>query len=174
MKILKKHFIRNHPPLVSPQSVDSKKKKKFRQQQQKTKNKKNAFCSTCIHRSRCPDLEKSFMFVIIGRGCFRGTFVCHPSSNILVSCPLYRFARQKGDSRGENYCSVSNMAGKAHFDPPWLLSSLDKSGVKNGLALIGIFALSFNSLSPYSPNKKLFLELIGQNKWSNTLQFGKI
>jgi len=66
------------------------------------------------------------------------------------------------------------MAGKAHLDPPWLLSSLDKSGVKNGLALTGIFSLSFNSLSPSSPNKKLFLELIGQNKWCNMLQFGKI
>ena len=84
------------------------------------------------------------------------------------------FARQKGDSRDENYCSVSNMAGNAHLDPPWLLSSLDKSGVKNGLSLIGIFALSFNSISPFSPNKKLFLELIGQNKRSNMLQFGKI
>lgn len=32
-----------------------------------------------------------------------------------------------------------NMAAKTRFDLPWLLSSLDKSGAKNGLAFIGLF-----------------------------------
>ena len=61
--------------------------------------------------------------------------VCHPTSTFLVSSPLHRFAQQGDYSWGEN--CVSNMAAKVRFDLPWLLSSLDNSGVKNGLALIG-------------------------------------
>ena len=33
-------------------------------------------------------LQKSFMFVIIGRGCLSATLVRHLSSTILVSCPI--------------------------------------------------------------------------------------
>ena len=65
----------------------------------------------------------------------------------------------------------SNMAAKTRFDLPWLLSSLDKSGVKNGLALIGK-THCYTSLTYFlPPNKKLFLELIVLNKCSDAAVF---
>jgi len=63
---------------------------------------------------------------------------CHPSSNIVMSFPFpFSLNNEIPGATTAVNCSVSNMAAKTLFAPPWLFSSLDKSGVKNGLALIG-------------------------------------
>ena len=106
--------------------------------------------------------------------------VCHnrprmPQSNLGPPSVIHNpgvlsnlFFRRTRRFPGREPSRVSKMAARSRFDLPWLLSSLDKSGVKNGLAVIGklIVALSFNSLSLSSPKESTILRVTCDCYWA--------
>ena len=137
---MRKYFIRNVP---SPSSIAA----KLRLRKKKRKRKKKQKHSVTGESMTRVDSPVPLMHIDPDRSWITDAHPDHPKGTQPKSairhphswCPLHCILSLNEEIPGARTvnCCVSNMAAKVRFDLPWLLSSLDNSGLKNGLALIG-------------------------------------